>query len=260
MNANFHSTAMHIGPFYRRDLDVSQNFGGMAADVQGSADEGCRIPIWKHVLDAVLLLLSLPVVLPCMVLVGLWIVIVSRGPVMVRQDRIGRNRRCFPMYRFRTMRIDAYGMPEDRNFGNLVRAGSPLLRLDLARDARLIPGGRLLRASGLDELPQIINILWGDMSWVGPRPCLPTELCYFTAIQRRRFDVLPGLTGLFQIKGRGLSTFVEMNAMDASYVRHCSPWLDLKIVLQTPGVLLRQVCSVLRNSLFGGEMNAGARE
>jgi lipopolysaccharide/colanic/teichoic acid biosynthesis glycosyltransferase len=72
--------------------------------------------------------------------------------------------------------------------------------------------------------------------------------------------VLPGLTGLFQIKGRGLSTFVEMNAMDASYVRHCSPWLDLKIVLQTPGVLLRQVFSVLRKSEYGGEMNAGATE
>jgi lipopolysaccharide/colanic/teichoic acid biosynthesis glycosyltransferase len=164
------------------------------------------------------------------------------------------------MYRFRTMRIDAYGVPEDWNFGDRVRSGSPLLRLDLARDARLIPGGRLLRASGLDELPQIINILWGDMSWVGPRPCLPSELCYFTAIQRRRFDVLPGLTGLFQIKGRGLSTFVEMNAMDASYVRHCSPWLDLKIMLQTPGVLLRQVFSVLRKSEYGGEMNAGATE
>jgi hypothetical protein len=66
MNANFHSTAMHIGPFYRRDLDATRNFGEMAADVRGSADEGCRIPIWKHVLDAVLLLLTLPVALPCM--------------------------------------------------------------------------------------------------------------------------------------------------------------------------------------------------
>jgi len=250
MNADFHLAAMHIGPFYRRDLDVSRNFGGMAVDVRGPADEGCRIPLWKHVLDAILLLVSFPIVLPCMVLAGLWIATVSRGPVMVRQERIGRNRRCFPMYRLRTVRIDANEDPDERCFGDLVRAGSPLLKLDLAHDARLIPGGRLLRASGLDELPQIINILWGDMSWVGPRPCLPSELCYFTAIQRRRFDVLPGLTGLFQIKGRGLSTFVEMNAIDASYVRHCSPWLDLKIMFHTPGVLLRQVVSVLRRSRF----------
>ena len=260
MNATLHSTAMHIGPFYRRDLDVSRNFGGVEVDERGSADEGCSIPIWKHVLDAVLLLVSFPVALPCMVLVALWIALVSRGPVMVRQDRIGRNRRCFPMYRFRTTRMGAYEGPEQRHFGDLVRAGSPLLKLDLAPDARLIPGGRLLRASGLDELPQIINILWGDMSWVGPRPCLPSELCYFTAIQRRRFDVLPGLTGLFQIKGRGLSTFVEMNAMDASYVRNCSPWLDLKILLHTPGVLLRQAFSVMKNTGFGSEASVGRSE
>lgn len=253
MNANFHSAAMHIGPFYHRDLDASRNFGSLAVGEQGPADEGCRIPIWKHVLDAILLLVCLPVALPCMVMVGLWIAVVSRGPVMVRQERIGRNRRCFPMYRFRTTKIDANDGAEHRHFGDLVRTGSPLLRLDLVRDARLIPGGRLLRASGLDELPQIINILWGDMSWVGPRPCLPSELCYFTAIQRRRFDVLPGLTGLFQIKGRGLSTFVEMNAIDASYMRHCSPWLDLKIMFHTPGVLLRQAISVLKNSEIGDE-------
>jgi lipopolysaccharide/colanic/teichoic acid biosynthesis glycosyltransferase len=251
MNATLHSTAMHIGPFYRRDLDLSRDFGGMAIDERGSSDEGCRIPIWKHVLDALLLLVSIPVIIPCMILVALWIALVSRGPVMVRQERIGRNRRCFPMYRFRTTKIGVSDATEQRHFGDLVRAGSPLLKLDLVRDARLIPGGRLLRASGLDELPQIINILWGDMSWVGPRPCLPSELCYFTAIQRRRFEVLPGLTGLFQIKGRGLSTFVEMNAMDASYVRHCSPWLDLKILFHTPGVLMRQVLGVMKNSGLG---------
>lgn len=248
MNSVFQSASMHMGPFYRRDLDAMRNFGGIAEDDHGSADEGCRIPIWKHVLDAVFLLLVLPLALPCMALVALWIGVVSRGPVFVRQERIGRHRRCFPMYRFRTLKADAIDGPEHGYFDDLVRMGSPLMKLDLLRDPRLIPGGRLLRASGLDELPQIINILLGDMSWVGPRPSLPSELCHFTAIQRRRFDVLPGLTGLFQLHGNGLSTFVEMNAMDAAYVRHCSPWLDVKIMLRTPGMLLRQTFSVLRNS------------
>lgn len=256
MNAASQFTTMHMGPFYRRDLDAVGNFGGIVAGMHGSADEGYRIPIWKHVLDAVFLLLGLPLALPCMALVALWIAIVSRGPVLVRQERIGRHRRCFPMYRFRTMRMDAIDMPEKRCFADLVRMGSPLVKLDLLRDPRLIPGGRLLRASGLDELPQIINILLGDMSWVGPRPSLPSELCHFTAIQRRRFDVLPGLTGLFQIHGNGLSTFVEMNAMDAAYVRHCSPWLDVKIMLCTPGVLLRQILSVFRNSGLRAEAGA----
>ncbi len=257
MNIFFQSAPAQIGPFYRRDLDAMGNFGGMVADARGSADEGYRIPIWKHVLDALLLLMVLPLALLCMVLVALWIGVVSRGPVLVRQERVGRHRRCFPMYRFRTMRLDAIDLPEQRCFGEMVRMGSPLVKIDLLRNPNLIPGGRLLRASGLDELPQIINILLGDMSWVGPRPSLPSELCHFTAIQRRRFDVLPGLTGLFQIHGNGLSTFVEMNAMDAAYVRHCSPWLDLKIMLLTPGMLLRQTFSVLRNSGFCGEPDAG---
>ena len=248
MNAVFQFAVTHMGPFYRRDLDAMRNFGGIAASGNGAADEGCRIPIWKHVLDAVFLLLALPFALPCMALVAIWIIAVSRGPVFVRQERIGRHRRCFPMYRFRTLRIDAVDGSDCGYFDELVRLGSPLMKLDLLRDSRLIPGGRLLRASGLDELPQIINILLGDMSWVGPRPSLPSELCHFTAIQRRRFDVLPGLTGLFQLHGNGLSTFVEMNAMDAAYVRHCSPWLDVKIMLRTPGMLLRQTISVLRNS------------
>jgi lipopolysaccharide/colanic/teichoic acid biosynthesis glycosyltransferase len=212
MNAVFQSASMHMGPFYRRDLDAMRNFGGIAEDDHGAADEGCRIPIWKHVLDAVFLLLVLPLALPCMALVALWIGVVSRGPVFVRQERIGRHRRCFPMYRFRTLKADAIDGPEHGYFDDLVRMGSPLMKLDLLRDPRLILGGRLLRASGLDELPQIINILLGDMSWVG------------------------------------LSTFVEMNAMDAAYVRHCSPWLDVKIMLRTPGMLLRQTFSVLRNS------------
>ena len=248
MNAVFQSATMHMGPFYRRDLDAMGNFCGVATGGHGASDEGCRIPIWKHVLDAVFLLLVLPFALPCMALVALWIGVVSRGPVFVRQERIGRYRRCFPMYRFRTLKADAIDDDECGCFDDLVRTGSPLMKLDLLHDPRLIPGGRLLRASGLDELPQIINILLGDMSWVGPRPSLPSELCHFTAIQRRRFDVLPGLTGLFQLQGNGLSTFVEMNAMDAAYVRHCSPWLDVKIMLCTPGMLLRQAFSVLRNS------------
>jgi len=95
MNANFHSAAMHIGPFYHRDLDASRNFGSMAVDEQGPADEGCRIPIWKHVLDAILLLLCLPVALPCMVMVGLWI---ARRVARAGDGAAGKDRKKSPMF------------------------------------------------------------------------------------------------------------------------------------------------------------------
>ncbi len=116
-----------------------------------------------------------------------------------------------------------------------------MVKLDLIGDSRLILGGCFLRTTGLDELPQLFNVLRGEMSLVGPRPCLPEELGYFDASQRKRFDVLPGLTGLWQIDGKNRATFNEMNAMDLEYARNLSPSLDLKIMARTPLALLRQV-------------------
>jgi lipopolysaccharide/colanic/teichoic acid biosynthesis glycosyltransferase len=123
----------------------------------------------------------------------------------------------------------------------LVELNRPLVKLDLLGDARLVPGGCFLRTSGLDELPQLINVLLGEMSLVGPRPCLPGEFALFDASQRARFSVLPGLTGLWQVSGKNNTTFKEMNAMDADYARLASPLLDLKIMLRTPMALLRQM-------------------
>ena len=116
-----------------------------------------------------------------------------------------------------------------------------MVKLDLLCDSRLIPGGCLLRATGLDELPQLFNILRGDMSLVGPRPCLPEEYQYFSRIQRVRFRALPGLTGIWQTQGKHLVTFIEMNAMDARYVQQASPWLDFTIILRTPIAVFGQM-------------------
>ena len=116
-----------------------------------------------------------------------------------------------------------------------------MIKLDLLCDSRLIPGGCFLRAAGLDELPQLFNVLRGEMSLVGPRPCLPDEFRFFTPKQRVRFEVLPGLTGIWQVHGKGVSTFSEMNAMDALYVRKSALVLDLGIIARTPFALLRQM-------------------
>lgn len=197
--------------------------------------------LWKRGLDLFFILISLPFILPLMAAVALWIKLVSRGPAIFRQERIGRNGQRFTLYKFRSMHVNADTGRHSRHFSHLVQSGSPMVKLDLLCDSRLIPLGCLLRAAGLDELPQLFNVLRGDMSLVGPRPCLPEEYRFFSRSQRVRFEVLPGLTGIWQSQGKGISTFAEMNEMDAHYVRTASPLLDLAIMCRTPLALLRQM-------------------
>ncbi|MCU0752445.1 MAG: sugar transferase [Akkermansiaceae bacterium] len=174
-------------------------------------------------------------------LIVLWIKLVSRGPAIFRQVRIGRDGKPFTLYKFRSMHLHADTRRHTRHFSQLVESNSPMIKLDLLCDSRLIPGGCLLRAAGLDELPQLLNVLRGEMSLVGPRPCLPEEYGYFTRIQRVRFHALPGITGIWQTEGKGISTFTEMNAMDADYVRSSSLLTDLSIMWRTPCAIVGQL-------------------
>jgi lipopolysaccharide/colanic/teichoic acid biosynthesis glycosyltransferase len=107
------------------------------------------------------------------------------------------------------------------------------VKLDAHRDPRLVPLGAVLRATGLDELPQLLNVLRGEMSIVGPRPCIPYEYELYEAWQRERFNAVPGLTGLWQVSGKNRTTFNEMIRFDIEYSEGMSLWLDLKIVLKT---------------------------
>ncbi len=116
-----------------------------------------------------------------------------------------------------------------------------MTKLDARGDKRLIPVGRWLRAAGLDELPQLINVWRGEMSLVGPRPCLPSEYEKYLPWQRERFNVLPGVTGLWQVSGKNRTTFNEMIECDIRYVRTRSFWLDLKIMLKTVPTLIIEV-------------------
>ena len=199
------------------------------------------VPVWKRVLDLFCILISLPVTLPVMAAVALWIKSASRGPALFRQERIGLNGKRFVLYKFRSMKLHADTSRHESHFRQLVRSDSPMVKLDLMCDSRLLPGGCFLRAAGLDELPQLLNILRGEMSLVGPRPCLSEEFRFFSPKQRERFQALPGLTGIWQVCGKGQSTFREMNALDALYVRRASPALDLSIMMRTPFALLRQM-------------------
>ena len=232
-----------------RDLRRSGRFAvSSPSEPQAPRHLACAacVPRWKRVLDVSCILLSLPVTLPLMLTLASWIKLVSRGPALFKQERIGRNGRPFTLYKFRSMRVDADTGRHHRHFRNLVRNNMPMVKLDLLCDSRLIPGGCFLRSAGLDELPQLFNVLRGEMSLVGPRPCLPEEFRFFTPAQRVRFEVLPGLTGLWQVEGKGVSTFGEMNAMDAAYVRLSSVALDLRLMVRTPFALLRQLGEVVR--------------
>jgi lipopolysaccharide/colanic/teichoic acid biosynthesis glycosyltransferase len=135
---------------------------------------------------------------------------------------------------------DAETRSHREHFRQLMGAEVPMTKLDARRDPRLIPLGAALRATGLDELPQLINVVRGEMSLVGPRPCIPYEYEAYQPWQRRRFDAVPGLTGLWQVSGKNRTTFNEMIRLDIEYSERVSLWLDLKIIIKTLPAIWQQ--------------------
>ncbi len=236
------SRARHPGASFKFSGSRMPSLTHPAAECGEGPFSACgMVPVWKRALDLSCILISLPVTVPVMAAVALWIKFASRGPALFRQERIGLNGKRFVLYKFRSMKPHADTRRHESYFRQLVRSDSPMVKLDLMCDSRLLPGGCFLRAAGLDELPQLLNILRGEMSLVGPRPCLSEEFGFFSPKQRQRFQALPGLTGVWQVCGKGEATFSEMNAMDALYVRRASPALDLSIMMRTPVALLRQM-------------------
>ena len=189
----------------------------------------------KRGLDIVLTLLAMPVVLPLTVLIALAIRLDSEGPIFFSQERIGLNGNPFCVYKFRSMIKNAADMHEE-----LVRqTGEDPLRPKIKNDPRITRVGHWIRRLSIDEVPQILNILRGEMSWVGPRPATPDEVELYEPWHRQRLRVLPGLTGLWQVSGRSEVPFEEMCLLDIYYIENWSLQLDLQIILRTvPLVLL----------------------
>src|SRR5437867_7300175 len=209
--------------------------------IELSATSLRRVPGWKAGLDITCILLLLPLWLPLMILLMVVTRIGSPGPVFYRQKRVGLGGRRFFIWKFRTMRLSAETQAHERYFEELMRSDCPMTKLDAQGDSRLAPFGRILRASGLDELPQIFNVLCGEMSLVGPRPCLPNEFAKYERWQRERVNALPGLTGLWQVSGKNKTTFNEMIRMDVFYLNNMSLLLDLKIMFKTGATIAREV-------------------
>ena len=202
--------------------------------------QAAPLPLWKRGLDLTLIVLLAPGLLLIGGLVALLIKLGSPGPVLFRQKRVGFKGREFVCFKFRTMVVNAETESHRRHAQDLIKSQARMVKLDERKDPRLIPFGSLLRAAGLDELPQILNVLRGEMSLVGPRPCIRYECDAYKSWHWQRFDAVPGLTGLWQVSGKNRTTFDEMVCLDIEYSRSLNLGLDLTIMLKTVPALWRQ--------------------
>jgi lipopolysaccharide/colanic/teichoic acid biosynthesis glycosyltransferase len=189
----------------------------------------------------------IPLLLPLLLIIAIAIKIASKGPLLFRQERVGLLGKRFILLKFRTMIPGSDTAVHEAHVASLMKSNAPMIKLDAKGDARVAPLGKPLRAAGLDELPQLINVLRGEMSLVGPRPCLPSEYDRLLPWQRERFRTLPGLTGLWQVSGKSQTTFSEMIELDIQYVRTKSLWLDLKIMLKTIPAIMVEAKSIWRS-------------
>jgi lipopolysaccharide/colanic/teichoic acid biosynthesis glycosyltransferase len=202
------------------------------------------MPWWKRALDLALILALAPGLLLLAGLIALIIKLGSPGPVLFRQRRVGYKGREFVCFKFRTMVVNAETESHRRHAQELIKSQAQMTKLDARKDPRLVPLGSLLRASGLDELPQLLNVLRGEMSLVGPRPCIPYECEAYQPWHWGRFEAVPGLTGLWQVSGKNRTTFDEMVLLDIEYSRRLSLSLDLWIISKTLPVIWGQYCDV----------------
>ena len=189
--------------------------------------------IVKRVIDIICSLVGLILLSPILIIVAIAIKIESRGPVIFSQERIGLGEKSFKMYKFRSMVVDAEKLREklvDKNEMN-----GPMFKMKY--DPRITKVGKFIRKTSIDELPQLINVLKGNMSLVGPRPSLPKEVEQFENWMMERLNVKPGLTCYWQVLGRNDIEFKEWMELDVKYVKEKSLWIDIKLIFKTIFVL-----------------------
>ncbi|MDQ3762131.1 MAG: sugar transferase [Actinomycetota bacterium] len=198
-------------------------------------------PVARRAVDLVVVVIALLVLMIPMLLIAMAIRLGTSGPALYRQQRIGRGGRPFTMYKFRTMRVGCSDAQHRELIARELRGEDTSVggSWKIDSDPRVTRLGSILRRTSIDELPQLFNVLRGQMSLVGPRPCLAWEAEMFPAKFAERFDVPPGLTGLWQVSGRSTMGTLEMLELDLAYVRSWSFRTDLSILLRTVPTLLR---------------------
>lgn len=194
---------------------------------------------WKRFFDLLFTLTFLPLIILLITFIAFIIKITSRGPVIFTQKRVGRNGKLFKIYKFRTMHCDA-----ERKLKKILKKNPQAQKewqekRKLKNDPRITKIGKILRKTSLDELPQFINVIKGEMSIVGPRPYLPSEIKDIQDSSYIILSVPPGITGLWQINGRSNTTFQERVKLDCQYVNNFNLSLDIKIILKTIKVVLK---------------------
>jgi len=205
----------------------------------------CLMPLWKRAMDVVCASFGLVVLSPILLLVALIIKIVSPGPVFFKQQRIGHMGMEFTMLKFRTMQLDTDTSTHKNHVKQLINGANngnsenPMIKLD--DHLQVIPFGKILRKLCIDELPQLFNVLLGEMSLVGPRPPLAYEVEEYLQWNYVRFDAVPGMTGLWQVSGKNQLTFSEMVQLDIRYSRKLTFWSDIWILLKTPLAIVSDI-------------------
>ena len=191
------------------------------------------LPRWKRHFDLIFSIPFLVVSLPIMFLTAFDINAVSSGPVFYKQERIGYLGKPFLLWKFRTMKMLSEPDQHRQYVSQLIHSEESMVKLDEKNDPRIIPLGRYLRNFGIDELPQILNVIRGEMSLIGPRPALAYEVKEYQSWQNKRLEVLPGLTGLWQVSGKNSTTFKKMVRLDIDYSRRIAIGREFKILLKT---------------------------
>ena len=234
------------------DLGLLRRFDPLA--VSPLARDRTSYYFFKRALDVTVAALALVILLPLMALIAVLIVLDSPGPIIYIQKRVGARRwtregysywkqNTFRFYKFRTMVCSA-DPSVHQDFvtafikGRVEPHNPNGAEFKLTQDPRVTRIGRILRKTSLDELPQFVNVLKGDMSLVGPRPALPYEVELYQECHKRRFQIYSGITGWWQVKGRSQVSFDEMCRLDTYYIEHASPGFDLKILLLTPWAVI----------------------
>jgi lipopolysaccharide/colanic/teichoic acid biosynthesis glycosyltransferase len=197
----------------------------------------------KRMMDIVGSAIALIVCAPLFLIIALTIKLTSKGPVLFRQQRVGQYGKRFTFLKFRSMRVDSDPNVHKQYVTKLISGqeedipsnGNGMVAFKLTNDERITRAGTLLRRKSLDELPQFLNVLRGDMSLVGPRPAIPYEVAAYQTWHRHRvLEVKPGITGMWQVNGRSRVRFDDMVRLDLRYAKSWSPWLDIKILMRTP--------------------------
>lgn len=232
----------------REASDAKSNVHGRG----GMDDANASLPPWKRTLDVVGAIIGLALIFPLMAFVSVFIKIVSKGPVFFKQKRVGFKGKTFTIWKFRTYEVAAESHTHELHLVKLIADAQegdtlshrPMKKLD--SHPGIIPFGNVLRKTGIDELPQLFNVLRGDMSLVGPRPAISYEVRQYSPKHRQRLQAVPGMTGLWQVSGKNRLSFNEMVDLDVSYWMKKTLLLDIMIILKTPSAIVMQLLDTIR--------------